>query len=164
MARALLIPDAHSSTLKPCGTLILLIGISPGAFGAGGCAIGDSGESAMVAGCPCFQVGGGAGGCPCAPTSMEPATRMRAIRMSGALKRSRMMNLRQHRMSWRDPNPRTPPCQWPVLTHDRAVIACARYEPTSRRLQGRLVIARLLFLLVLLAWPALGRAQTPEAP
>src|SRR5207247_2086562 len=63
-----------------------------------------------------------------------------------------------------DPNPRTPPCQWPVLTHDRAVIACARYEPTSCRLHRRLVIARLLFLLVLLAGPALGRAQTPEAP
>ena len=34
----------------------------------------------------------------------------------------------------------------------------------SRRLPGRPVIVRLLFLLVLLAAPALGRAQTPEAP
>ena len=86
------------------------------------------------------------------------------MRMSGALKRSRMVNLRHQRMSWREPNPRTPPCQWPVLTRDRAVIACARYESTYRRLHGRPVIARILFLLVMLGWPALGRAQTPEAP
>src|SRR5712664_3621577 len=51
-------PCAHSSTLKPDGTLILSTGISPGAFGAGGCAIGDSDELSMSFGCPCFHDGG----------------------------------------------------------------------------------------------------------
>src|SRR5688572_11351328 len=59
IARALLIPLAHSSTLKPCGTLILLIGISPGALGAGGWATGASGEFAISGGWPCFHEGGG---------------------------------------------------------------------------------------------------------
>src|SRR5262245_22445284 len=58
ITRALLMPDAHSSILKPGGSLILLSGISPGALGAGGCATGASGESAMLAGWPCFQGGG----------------------------------------------------------------------------------------------------------
>src|SRR2546427_648900 len=58
MARALLMPDAHSSTLKPCGTLILLMGISPGALGAGGCGTGANCESFMASGCPCFHARG----------------------------------------------------------------------------------------------------------
>src|SRR5690242_7940309 len=58
MTRALLMPLAQSSTLKPCGTLILPIGISLAAFGAGGWAIGDSVELSMSFGCPCFHVGG----------------------------------------------------------------------------------------------------------
>ena len=60
MTRALLIPWAQSETLNPAGTLSLSTRISPGALGAGGCATGASGESAIVAGWPCFQVGGGA--------------------------------------------------------------------------------------------------------
>jgi hypothetical protein len=40
--------------LNPAGTLILSTGISPGAFGAGGCAIGASVESASDDGWPCF--------------------------------------------------------------------------------------------------------------
>src|SRR5262245_48886071 len=59
IARALLMPEAHRLTLKPAGTLILSTGISPGALGAGGWAMGASGELASSAGCPCFQVGGG---------------------------------------------------------------------------------------------------------
>jgi hypothetical protein len=50
IARALLMPEAHNSTLKPAGTLILLTGISLGALGAGGWAIGASMESAMFDG------------------------------------------------------------------------------------------------------------------
>src|SRR5215468_4932483 len=61
MARALLIPWAHSSALKPGGTLSFWIGISPGAAGAGGWAIGASVESAIDDGWPCFQ---GGGACP----------------------------------------------------------------------------------------------------
>src|SRR2546426_10077635 len=61
MARALLIPCAQRETLKPGGTLILSTGISPGAFGAGGWGMGASVESAMLAGWPCFQGGGGGG-------------------------------------------------------------------------------------------------------
>src|SRR5213594_1178244 len=63
ITRALLSPCAQSETLKPGGTLILSTGISPGALGAGGWAMGASGESAMLGGWPCFQVGGGCGGC-----------------------------------------------------------------------------------------------------
>src|SRR5215813_1950431 len=59
MTRALLRPLAQRDTLKPGGTLILSTGISPGALGAGGWAIGASIESAMLAGWPCFQGGGG---------------------------------------------------------------------------------------------------------
>src|SRR5262245_57280666 len=59
MTRALLMPLAQSDTLKPRGTLILSTGISPGALGAGGWAMGASVESAMLAGWPCFQGGGG---------------------------------------------------------------------------------------------------------
>src|SRR5262245_16848517 len=62
MTRALLIPLAQRDTLKPGGTLILSTGISPGALGAGGWAMGASVESAMLAGWPCFQ-GGGAVAC-----------------------------------------------------------------------------------------------------
>src|SRR5438132_14290114 len=58
MARALLIPCAQRETLNPGGTLIFSIGISPGALGAGGWAMGASGESASSRGWPCFQVGG----------------------------------------------------------------------------------------------------------
>ncbi len=58
MTRALLMPLAHSSTLKPDGTLILSTGISPGAFGAGGWAMGDSVELSISLGCPCFHDGG----------------------------------------------------------------------------------------------------------
>src|SRR5215470_8539452 len=58
MTRALLMPLAQSSTLKPCGTLILPMGISLAAFGAGGWAIGDSVELSMSFGCPCFHGGG----------------------------------------------------------------------------------------------------------
>src|SRR5260370_16941276 len=61
MARALLIPAAHSSTLNPGGTLILLTGICSAGSGAGGWGTGDSGEFASSAGCPFFHVGGGAG-------------------------------------------------------------------------------------------------------
>src|SRR5512144_2376095 len=59
IARALLIPLAHSSTLNPCGPLILPTGISAAGFGAGGCATGDSGELAIAGGWPCFHDGGG---------------------------------------------------------------------------------------------------------
>jgi len=41
----------------------LLIGISLAAFGAGGCAIGDSVDCSISLGCPCFQVGGAVDGC-----------------------------------------------------------------------------------------------------
>ena len=58
IARALLSPWAHRDTLKPRGTLILSTRISPGALGAGGWAMGASGELAISAGCPCFQAGG----------------------------------------------------------------------------------------------------------
>src|SRR3989442_3587361 len=58
MTRALLMPLAHSSTLKPDGTLILSTGISPGAFGAGGWAVGDSVELSLSLGWPCFHDGG----------------------------------------------------------------------------------------------------------
>src|SRR3989475_10887466 len=58
MTRALLMPLAHSSTLKPDGTLILSTGISPGAFGAGGWAMGGSGELSISLGWPCFHDGG----------------------------------------------------------------------------------------------------------
>src|SRR2546423_288485 len=61
MARALLMPDAHSSILKPGGTLSLLTGISAAGSGAGGWAIGASGEPARSAGWPCFHDGGAAG-------------------------------------------------------------------------------------------------------
>src|SRR5262245_63035235 len=43
IARALLMPCAHSSAWKPGGSLILAIGISPGALGDGGWAIGARG-------------------------------------------------------------------------------------------------------------------------
>src|SRR4029450_2918994 len=59
MTRAVLVPLAHSSALKPGGSLILSTGISPGALGAGGWAIGASVESARFEGWPCFQDGGG---------------------------------------------------------------------------------------------------------
>src|SRR5207248_55885 len=52
------IPLAQSSTLKPAGTLILSTGISLAAFGAGGCGMGASAESASEDGWPCFHVGG----------------------------------------------------------------------------------------------------------
>src|SRR3989454_12361670 len=61
ITRALLIPCAQREALKPGGTLILSTGISPGALGAGGCAMGARVESAILDGCPCFQVGGGWG-------------------------------------------------------------------------------------------------------
>src|SRR2546426_12400255 len=61
ITRALLIPCAQRETLKPGGTLILSTGISPGALGAGGCAMGARVESAILDGWPCFQVGGGLG-------------------------------------------------------------------------------------------------------
>src|SRR5882672_277416 len=63
MARALLIPLAHTETLKPGGTLILSTWSSPSAAGAGGWGMGASIESAMLAGWPCFQGGGGSLAC-----------------------------------------------------------------------------------------------------
>src|SRR5216684_337809 len=50
IARALLSPCAHRDTLKPRGTLILSTRISPGALGAGGWAMGASGELAILGG------------------------------------------------------------------------------------------------------------------
>src|SRR5690349_7691782 len=79
MARALLMPLAHSSTLNPCGTLMELIGISPGALGAGGWATGDSVELSSSLGCPCFHVGGAAG---CAAAS--PVANTKAVTTRGA--------------------------------------------------------------------------------
>src|SRR3989442_6232349 len=61
MTRALLMPLAHSSTLKPDGTLILSTGISPGAFGAGGWAMGGSGELSISLGWPRFPDRGACG-------------------------------------------------------------------------------------------------------
>ncbi len=58
MARALLMPWAHSETLKPRGTLILSTGISLAAAGPGGWAIGARVELARSAGWPCFHGGG----------------------------------------------------------------------------------------------------------
>src|SRR5260370_17890751 len=58
MTRALLMPLAHSETLKPRGTLILSTGISLAAAGAGGWAIGARVELARSAGWPCFHGGG----------------------------------------------------------------------------------------------------------
>ncbi len=58
MARALLMPLAHSETLKPRGTLILSTGISLAAAGPGGWAIGARVELARSAGWPCFHGGG----------------------------------------------------------------------------------------------------------
>jgi len=69
MARALLRPAAHSSTLNPGGTLILSTGISDAAMGAGGWGMGARVESAILEGCPCFQ-GGGAAAC-CAHAKAE---------------------------------------------------------------------------------------------
>src|SRR5258706_16044830 len=76
IARALLRPDAHSSTLKPAGTLILLTGIFSAASGAGGWGIGARGEFAISDDRPCCQVGGAAGGW--ARASGAPAERMGA--------------------------------------------------------------------------------------
>src|SRR5260370_6320640 len=58
MTRALLMPLAHSETLKPRGTLILSTGISLAAVGAGGWAIGGRVEVARPAGLPRFHRGG----------------------------------------------------------------------------------------------------------
>src|SRR6266849_654988 len=88
IARALLIPCAQSETLKPGGTLILSTGISPGALGAGGWAIGASGESAMLGGWPCFQVGGGCGGCWASANGPRANTRARAITTEVRMMRS----------------------------------------------------------------------------
>src|SRR2546428_9107137 len=73
MTRALLIPLAHSSTLKPAGTLILSTGISPGAFGAGGWAMGDSVELSISLGWPCFHDGGACWGAT-RPAASQNAT------------------------------------------------------------------------------------------
>ena len=72
MARALLIPEAQSSALKPGGTLILSTGISPAALGAGGWGMGASVESAMLGGWPCFQDGGAACCAHASAASMHP--------------------------------------------------------------------------------------------
>src|SRR5262249_31624973 len=93
ISRALLIPCAHSDTLKPAGTLILSTGISPDALGAGGCAMGASVESAMFAGWPCFQGGGGCGWRCWAPASgprasasaRRTATEVSVMRSMGSL-------------------------------------------------------------------------------
>src|SRR5262245_59863863 len=77
MARALLMPAAHSSTLKPGGTLILSTGMSAAAMGAGGWGMGAREESAMLAGCPCFQ-GGGAAACCAHARADTRAMSMRA--------------------------------------------------------------------------------------
>src|SRR5207247_11394434 len=68
MARALLIPYAHRETVKPGGTLIFSKGISPGALGAGGCAMGARGESFIAGGIPCFH----GGSCALAETARAP--------------------------------------------------------------------------------------------
>src|SRR4030095_11624816 len=67
MTRALLMVCAQSTTFKPAGTLILSTGISPGALGAGGWAIGARAESAIDDGWPCFHGGGAGAGCLAAP-------------------------------------------------------------------------------------------------
>src|SRR6266851_2042351 len=92
MARALLIPLAHTETLKPGGTLILSMGISPGAFGAGGWGMGASIESAMLAGWPCFQVGGGCCAC-CAGARGASASPMTSAAVSDARMMRRMVSL-----------------------------------------------------------------------
>src|SRR3989442_1563211 len=84
----LLSPCAQSETLKPGGTLILSTGISPGALGAGGWAIGASGESAMLGGWPCFQVGGGCGGCWASANGPRANTRARATTTEVRMMRS----------------------------------------------------------------------------
>src|SRR3989441_12054256 len=78
MTRALLIPLAHSSTLKPAGTLILSTGISPGAFGAGGWGVGGSVELSISLGWPCFPDGGARWG------AARPAPRTNATTTGGA--------------------------------------------------------------------------------
>src|SRR5205814_5165536 len=86
-------PDAHSSTLKPGGTVILSTGMSAAAFGAGGCAMGARVESAIVDGWPCFHVGGG---CGCACWAEAHGTSAAAARTSSTTTidlRYRMVNL-----------------------------------------------------------------------
>src|SRR5215468_4964350 len=97
MARALLIPEAQSSALKPGGTLILSTGMSAAALGAGGWGMGARVESAMLAGCPCFQVGGAAACCAHART--EPrATTVRATASDvSVMRRMRFLLLSEDR-------------------------------------------------------------------
>ena len=52
-------PCAHTSTLNPSGTLSLLMVILSTGVTVIGVACGASFESAMLAGWPCFQAGGG---------------------------------------------------------------------------------------------------------
>src|SRR5690349_5593094 len=82
-------PLAHSSTLKPGGTLILLTGISAAGLGAGGCACGESGELIIDSGRPCCQ-GGGA----CARTS-GGTTRPSAMTAAATPVRRMMLLLRE---------------------------------------------------------------------
>src|SRR5437867_9242727 len=89
ITRALLIPCAQREALKPGGTLILSTGISPGALGAGGWAMGASVESAMLGGWPCFQVGG-ACWAPASGASASPTT---SAAVSDARMMRRMMSL-----------------------------------------------------------------------
>src|SRR5215831_2272657 len=91
MARALLMPAAQSSTLKPGGTLILSTGMSAAALGAGGCGMGARVESAMFDGCPCFHVGGGC----CACWAETHGTSARATMKAEATSemKNRMVNL-----------------------------------------------------------------------
>src|SRR5439155_17145362 len=90
ITRALLIPCAQSEALKPGGSLILSTGISPGALGAGGWAMGASAESAMLGGWPCFQVGGGACWAPASGASARPTT---SAAVSDVRMMRRMMSL-----------------------------------------------------------------------
>src|SRR5262245_57364099 len=96
IARALLMPWAHSSAWKPGGSLILAMGISPGAFGDGGWAIGARVESAIEAGWPCFQGGGACpdeGGAATSPTPSSPASNEGARRNRNGERIRRMVSL-----------------------------------------------------------------------
>ncbi len=54
-------PCDQTSALKPVGSFSLSTGILSSAVAIGGSGCGASGELAMLAGMPCFQIGGGAG-------------------------------------------------------------------------------------------------------
>src|SRR5262249_32093083 len=162
ISRALLIPCAHSDTLKPAGTLILSTGMSPGAFGAGGCAMGASVESAMLAGWPCFQGGGGCGW-PCWASASGPrgganarrtATEVSVMRSMGASLLDIGSRIRTDFSLRADDTSRN-------RGLSRLWRACKHARPVKRRALAAVLLGLLGVLPVSAQQPAPTDAQTP---